>query len=237
MSKAAFEARELGRGNVAALGGKVEGFGKKVKEVTHLGEGQDYKSRSLKTEKTLTEKPEDLLKDLNEQETRATVQLAVQRAMAAEARGDTNLAKNIGKNLILAAVNNDKLSNDDIKNLSARLNINMNDFVRKMSPADALKNFNASALAKKEILINLSLGQAENILAKGSPLQKSKIVDFVRTDNSPKTIKIQQTIIAKNLSSKEDQRLEELREKETLSKKEDIERKEIEERVIDRLKL
>jgi len=176
-----WEAREEGRADWENTKEKYSKIKENIKEGAHWGAGQDYQSRSLETEEVLTKTPEEYLnvKGGSESEVRAKVQMAVQRAMAAEARGDIKKAKDIKKALITAAVNNDKLSNDDIKNLSARLNINMNDFVRKMSPADALKNLNASALAKNEILRNLSASQHKNIYLKGDINQKAAVVDYL----------------------------------------------------------
>ena len=173
-----WEAREEGRADWENTKEKYSKFKENIKKSAHWGAGQDYQSRSLESEETLMKNPGEYLNG-SASDVQAKVQMAEQRAKAAEARGDTNLAKNIRKNLMLAAVNNDKLSNDDIKNLSARLNINMNDFVRKMSPADALKNLNASALAKNEILRNLSASQHKNIYLKGDTNQKAAVVDYL----------------------------------------------------------
>lgn len=223
-----FQSREVGRGNIDSLKNKVVGFGKRTKDVTHFGKDQDYQSRSLKAEEVLTKTPEEYFKGGSESEVQAEVQIAKQRISSAESRGDTETAKKLKKGLVSAAVNNDKLGDQDIEKLFKDFNMKMDEFVNKMSPADALKNLNATALKRNEILKNLSDHQSKNILLKGSTNQKSNVFDFIINDQSGKSNSIR-SMITQNITKEDRKYIEDLDKRSTgiLSENEKNKRKKI----------
>jgi len=172
-----FDNRDSGRMSVENAKEKVVGWGRRnVKERLHFGKDQDYKTRSEKADKELTEKPEDYLKGDNAADVEKEVEMAQQRISIAEKQGDKEKVKKMKKALGLAMLNNKNISDERIEQFEKEFEVQMGDVINKMSSSETSKNLKDSALQRSSVARSLDVKQVKNIFRNGSTQQQNALL-------------------------------------------------------------
>lgn len=172
-----FDNRDSGRMSVENAKEKVVGWGRRnVKERLHFGKDQDYKTRSEKADKELTDKPEDYLKGDNAADVEKEVEMAQQRINIAEKQGDNEKVKKMKKALGLAMLNNKNISDERIEQFEKEFEVQMGDVINKMSSSETSKNLKDSALQRSSVARSLDVKQVKNIFRNGSTQQQNALL-------------------------------------------------------------
>ena len=171
-----FDNRDSGRMSVENAKEQVVGWGRRnVKERLHFGKDQDYKTRSEKADKELTDKPEDYLKGDNAADVEKEVGMAQQRINIAEKQGDKEKVKKMKKALGLAMLNNKNISDQRIEQFEKEFDVQMGDVIKKMSSSETSKNLKDSALQRSSVARSLDVKQVKNIYRNGSAQQQAAL--------------------------------------------------------------
>jgi len=173
-----FEARESGRRSIEGKKEGVKGWGRRnVKERLHIGEDQNYATRSLEADKNLIEKPEDYFKGESKKDIEKEIQIAEQRIKVTEKRGDKEKTKKLSKSLLIAMANNENVSNERIKNFETEFSTDLKKVSGKMSGDEFSKKFTATAINRAGSFSDfIQPAHIKYIKEKGSPAQQTAIM-------------------------------------------------------------
>ena len=173
-----FEARESGRRSIEGKKEGIAGWGRRnVKERLHIGEDQNYATRSLEADKNLIEKPEDYFKGESKKDIEKEIQIAEQRIKVTEKRGDKEKTKKLSKSLLIAMANNENVSNERIKNFETEFSTDLKKVSGKMSGDEFSKKFTATAINRAGSFSDfIQPAHIKYIKEKGSPAQQTAIM-------------------------------------------------------------